>query len=440
MSQPSNPQHMPDRRAFLTGAMAAAGAAFTVPLINTAHALNAVAGSDAMKVAVIGCGGRGIGAAMQALQADPGVQIWAMGDAFADKMDSAVAELQKSEFSSRVQVPPERRFAGFDGAAKACQSGVQLAILAAPPFFRPDHLQCAVDANLHIFCEKPMFVDAAGAKKVIDAARTARSRNLNLACGFCWRKSLPERETFRRIADGQIGEVVAMHSDYLSTPLGVHMRKPEWSDMQFQLRNWQHMVWLSGDFIVEQAVHSIDKINWAFGNQPPTRCTAIGGRALRENIPERGDVYDHFGVVYEWPDNRRATLMWRQYDDCFNENVDTIIGTKGRALVNGWAPLHRIVGDVNWSYPSNAPKPNMYQVEHDELFKAIRSGQHIDESDWMVQSCRLALMGRMAAYTGQAVTWQDVLQSKEDLAPPVLAMDAAPPVPMVRQPGKTKLV
>ena len=144
--------------------------------------------------------------------------------------------------------------------------------------------------------------------------------------------------------------------------------------------------WLSGDFIVEQAVHSIDKINWAFGNEPPIRCTAIGGRAVRENVPERGDVYDHFSVVYEWPDDRRATLVWRQYPDSFNENVDTILGTKGRAFVNGWGPLHRIDGPNAWSYPAQGPHPNMYQVEHDELFRAIRKGERIDDSDWMVQS------------------------------------------------------
>jgi predicted dehydrogenase len=417
-----------------------AGAAITTPVARAVAMVGASAGTDQIKVVVVGCGGRGTGAAMQALKADPGVVIWAMADAFADRMDSAISELQKSSMADRVQVPVERRFAGFDGAQKACASGAHVAILAGPPGLRPDHLRTAIDAGLHVFCEKPMFVDAAGARRVIEAARSARAKNLNLVSGFCWRRSAPERETFRRIADGQIGEVVAMHSDYLATPLGVQVRQPGWSDMEFQLRNWQHMVWLSGDFIVEQAVHSIDKINWAFGNQPPERCTAIGGRALRESIPERGDVYDHFAVVYEWPNDRRATLMWRQYPDSFNENVDTIIGTRGRAFVNGWAPVHRITGDANWSWSASAPRPNMYQVEHDELFRAIRKGERIDDADWMVQSCRLALMGRMAAYTGQAVSWKDVLESREDLMPATLAMDAMPPVPAVRQPGKTKLV
>ncbi|MFZ4721814.1 MAG: Gfo/Idh/MocA family protein [Phycisphaerales bacterium] len=436
--EPSQPQR-PDRRAFLGGALIA-GAAIATPVVRAVGAVGAVAGSEQIKVVVVGCGGRGTGAAMQALKADPGVVIWAMADAFGDRIDAAVSELQKSSLADRVQVPPDRRFTGFDAATRACASGVHVAILAGPPGLRPDHLRAAVDAGLHVFCEKPMFVDAAGARRVIESARAARARNLNLVSGFCWRRSAPEREIFRRIADGQIGDVVAMHSDYLTTPLGVQARRPEWTDMEFQLRNWQHMVWLSGDFIVEQAVHSIDKINWAFGNEPPARCTAVGGRALREPIPERGDVYDHFAVVYEWPGDRRATLMWRQYPDSFNENVDTIIGTRGRAFVNGWAPEHRITGNANWTRSPSAPRPNMYQVEHDELFRAIRKGERIDDSDWMVQSCRLALMARMAAYTGQAVTWKDVLESREDLMPATLAMDAPPPVPTIRQPGRTKLV
>ncbi len=430
------PQRLADRRVFLSRAMAAVGAVVVAPLARTAHAVTPVGSNDVIKVALIGCGGRGTGAAMQALQADPGVQMWAMADAFPDCIESSLAELNKGPHTARVQVAPERRFSGFDGATRACQSGVQVAILAAPPFFRPQHLAAAVEANLHVFCEKPMFVDGHGASQVIEAVKNARTRSLNMVSGFCWRRSAPERETFRRIADGAIGEVVAMHSDYLSSPLGVQVRKPEWSDMEFQIRNWQHMVWLSGDFVMEQAVHSLDKINWAFGNEPPMRCTAVGGRAVREDIPERGDVYDHYAVVYEWPNDRRATLMWRQYPNCFNENVDTLMGTRGRAFVNGWNGTHRLTGPAAWHYPASAPKPDMYQTEHDELFKAIRSGPRIDDGDWMVQSCRLGLMGRMAAYTGQAVTWKDVLENRENLSPPLVAMDAAPPVASIRRPGK----
>jgi myo-inositol 2-dehydrogenase/D-chiro-inositol 1-dehydrogenase len=421
------------RREFLGTAVAAA-AAIAAPRF-TAVGQAPVSGSDAIRVAVIGCGGRGTGAAAQALKADPGVVIWAMADAFPDRIDAAIDALRNAGLGDRVQVPPERRFAGLAGSQAACGCGVQAALLAGPPFFRPMHLQQAVEAGLHVFCEKPMFVDASGALRVEAAALAARARKLNLVSGFCWRRSSPERALFERVGQGAVGEVVAMHSDYLTNPLGVVARQPGWSDMAFQLRNWQHMVWLSGDFIVEQAVHSVDKINWAFGNEPPERCTAVGGRILREDIPERGDVYDHLAVVYEWSRDRRATLMWRQYPDCFNENVDTILGTKGRAFVNGWAGTHRIQGEAPWSYPADGPRPNMYQVEHDDLFRAIRSGTRVDDADWMIQSCRLAIMARMAAYTGDAVTWDQVLQSREDLSPPVLAMDAPPPPMVVRRPG-----
>ena len=421
------------RREFLGGALAAA-AAMAVP--RPAGAQAPVKGSDAIRVVVVGCGGRGTGAAAQALKADPGVVVWAMCDAFPDRIDAAIESLKKAGLGDRVQVPPERRFAGIDAAPRACASGAHAAILAGPPGFRPMHLKAAVDAGLHVFCEKPMFVDGAGALQVIDAAAAARAKGLNLVSGFCWRRSSPERALFERIAAGDIGDVVAMHSDYLTSPLGTVPRQQGWSDMAFQVRNWQHMVWLSGDFIVEQAVHSIDKINWAFGNAPPIRCTGVGGRALRENLPERGDVYDHFAVVYEWPEDRRATLVWRQYPDCFNENVDTVIGTRGRAFVNGWAGQQRIAGEKAWAYPADGPRPNMYQVEHDELFKAMREGRRIDDSEWMVQSCRLALMGRAAAYTGDAVTWEQVMTDRSSLLPPVLAMDATPPTPTVRMPGR----
>jgi myo-inositol 2-dehydrogenase/D-chiro-inositol 1-dehydrogenase len=423
------------RRAFLGSAVATA-AAMAVPRLTFGQA--PVHGSDGIRVAVIGCGGRGTGAAAQALRADPGVVIWAMADAFADRIESAIEALRQAGLGDRVQVPPERRFAGFEGSKAACGCDVQVALLAGPPFFRPTHLQQAVKAGLHVFCEKPMFVDATGARSVEQAAASARAQRLNLVSGFCWRRAGPERALFERIGQGALGEVVAMHSDYLTNPLGVVPRQPGWSDMAFQVRNWQHMVWLSGDFIVEQAVHSVDKINWAFGNEPPERCTAVGGRVLREDIPERGDVYDHIAVVYEWSRDRRATLMWRQYPDCFNENVDTILGTRGRAFVNGWAGTHRIQGETPWSYPADGPRPNMYQVEHDELFRAIRAGTPIDDSEWMIQSCRLAIMGRMAAYSGDAVTWDQVLQSREDLSPPILTMDASPPPIVVRRPGHAR--
>ncbi len=422
------PHELP-RRQFMHAAALASAAAIAGPALS--RPLTRAGGSDRIKVALVGCGGRGTGAAAQALKADPGVVLWAMADTFPDRIESALGELKKRPEGDRVQVAPERRFSGFDAGGKACAADVDAVILATAPYFRPMHLRAAVDAGRHIF---------SGARVVAKCIEDARARNLQFMSGFCWRYSMPERETFTRVRGGDIGEVLAMHSDYLTSPLGIAPRQSAWSDMEFQLRNWQHHVWLSGDVIVEQAVHSIDKINWAFGNEPPQRCTAVGGRGTRENVPERGDVYDHFAVVYEWPGNRRATLVCRQQADCYNENVDTIIGSRGTAFVNGWAPIHAITGASAWTSPPEAPNPNMYQTEHDEFYRALRAGKRIDDGDFIVNSCRMALMGRMAAYTGQEVTWDQVVNSQESLGPPRLEMDAAPPAPQVRLPGKTPLV
>ncbi|MFM8733366.1 MAG: Gfo/Idh/MocA family protein [Phycisphaerales bacterium] len=393
------------------------------------------------KVALVGCGGRGTGAADQALRADPGVILWAVADVFPDRMDACLKQFEGHPMKDRVQVPAARRFAGFDGYKAAIDSGVDVVLLCSAPHFRPMHLAAAVDAKKHVFCEKPMFVDAPGYRSVVDSVRKAREAKRNLVSGFCWRRSSPERATFAELEKGTLGTPMAMYSCYYTGPLGTNARKPGWSDMEFQVRNWQHFNWLSGDIIVEQAVHSIDKINWCFRNEPPAKAVGMGGRQLREAIPERGDVYDHFAIVYEWADGRRAFLNCRQQPDCYFENTDWITGTKGQCFINGWGPTHWMKdpdGKVLWRYPANGPKPNMYQVEHDELFRAIRAGEVIDDGDWMVVSNMMAVLGRMAAYSGQQVTWAQAIASTESLSPPAYEMGALP-MPTEKKPGQYKV-
>ena len=211
--------------------------------------------------------------------------------------------------------------------------------------------------------------------------------------------------------------------------------------MEFQVRNWQHFCWLSGDQMVEQAVHSVDKMNWCFRNEPPMRAIGMGGRQTRENIPERGDVYDHFAIVYEWADGRRGFLNCRQQADCYNENTDWVAGTKGQCFINGWGPTHWMKdpsGKMLWEYPADAPKSDMYQNEHDELFKAIRDGKVINDGDWMVNSCMMGVLGRMAAWSGQQVTWEQAIDSKESLVPADLKLGDLP-MPTERKPGQYKL-
>lgn len=398
--------------------------------------------SGPLKIGLIGCGGRGTGAAMQALTADKDAVLWAMGDVFQDRLDSSHANLTEhfgEDASKRLNVAPERRFTGFDNYKQVIDSGVDVVLLTSYPHFRPMHLEAAVAAGKHIFCEKPMAVDAPGLRKVREAAEEAKKKNLVLVSGFCWRYADAERAIYKELHGGAIGDIVTVHTTYLTSTLSKRPRKPEWSDMEFQLRNWWHFAWVSGDHIVEQACHAIDKICWAMRNEPPVRCTSLGGRAAREG-PESGHVFDHFAVVYEYADGRRTFHTTRQIDNCPNDNSDYIYGTKGTATVNGWKPLHEIrdaSGKPTWKYSGECK--DMYQNEHDHLFACIRDGRAHTDGDWMCTSTMMAIMGRMAAYTGQVISWDQAWASKEDLSPPSYSMGPLtfPPVPV---PGKTRFV
>lgn len=419
-----------DRRDFVKGAVAT-GALLAVPRVwGTTRA------DDRIKVGLIGCGGRGRGAAVQALSADRGVMLWSLGDVVADPLEATHSTLSGvSEISDRIDVPPERRFTGFDAYQKVIDSGVDVVLLATPPHFRPRHLQTAVDAGKHIFCEKPVCVDVPGYHRAKRAIREAAEKNLNLMSGFCWRYSTPERDFVKEIHDGRIGPIVSVHSMYLTSPLGTRTRQPSWSDMEFQLRNWQHFTWLSGDHIVEQAVHSVDKIHWFMNGRLPVRCTALGGRGTREEIPERGDSYDHFAVVYEYADGARCTLTCRQQVNCHMENTDAVIGTKGHGFVNGWGPTQWIKGEQPWEWSSNQAVPNMYQVELNELMQAVRGSRPRIGDDFMSESCLMAIMGREAAYTGRAIEWARFVDETLDLSPKSYEMGAMP-FPAVRHPGQ----
>lgn len=422
------------RRAFMgtAGGSLAAGAlgALAVPMVH-----GSIAAPDRIRVGLVGCGGRGTGAAAQALDADPGVVIWALADAFQDRIDSCLSGLQQHEAKDRVQVPKERQFAGMDVVDRLLAE-VDVVLLCSPPAFRPMQLAKAVAAGKHVFCEKPMCVDGPGYRSVMESVEVARQKRLALVSGFCWRYSMPERALFGEIFSGRMGDVVGVECTYLTGPLGVRQRKPGWSDLDLQLRNWQHFTWLSGDHIVEQAVHSVDKMAWAMGGRMPASCYGVGSRFCREDIPERGDVYDNFAILYEYADGPRNTLMCRQQVNCFNDNTDHITGTKGFAFINGWGPTLWIRdgrGSTAWEWKASGEVPNMYQVEHDELFRSIRAGRPINDGAWMANSCLMAIMGRMAAYTGRRVTWEEARDSTESLMPEDLS--PVRPVPQVPRPG-----
>ena len=423
------------RRRFVAASTAAVG---TSTLLASSLASAAFAqGDDRIRVGLIGCGGRGSGAAGQALNADPGVVLVAMGDAFSDRLENSHRNLV-DHAGDRVNVPEDHRFVGFDAYQKVIDSDVDVVILATPPHFRPDHLAAAVKAGKHIFCEKPMAVDGPGVRKVLEASKQAKEQGTALMSGFCWRYNIPNRECYAKLHDGAIGDITTVHSTYLTGPLGKRPRQDGWSDMEWQMRNWQHFNWLSGDHVVEQAVHAIDKINWAMNNRTPIRCYGVGGRLCREGL-ESGDIYDHHAVLFEYDNGGRAFHMCRQIPGCWGDNTEYIIGTKGNCFVNSWGPTQIMNGPDNeafWQY--KGPNPNMYQVEHDELFKAIREGTPVNDGHYMAQSTLMGIMARMATYTGETVTYEDALNHHERLGPDTYAFSDYP-MPSVQKPDTAQM-
>ena len=295
------------RRQFLRSSSAAAmGSALTVNalLARSAH----VAGSDLLRVGLIGCGGRGTGAAMQALMADPNVKLVAMADAFEDRLESSLAQLKTSQkIEDKVEVPRDHRFVGFDAYQKLIDSGVDVVLMAEPPHFRPRHLKAAIDAGKHVFAEKPVAVDAPGVRSVLATCEEAKKKNLSIVSGLCLRYSFGFRETVQRIHDGALGEVRALQANDYRGSIWVKPRQASWSDMEWQMRNWYYFTWLSGDFNVEQHVHYLDVCAWLMKNEYPIKAVGMGGRQVRTG-PEYGHIYDHHSVVYEYA-NGAQTLQ-----------------------------------------------------------------------------------------------------------------------------------
>jgi myo-inositol 2-dehydrogenase / D-chiro-inositol 1-dehydrogenase len=437
---------LPDRtpRFSRRGFLKSTTAALALPLVAgsplAAHVVRA-GGDDRLRVGLIGCGGRGTGAALQALRADKGAVLVAMGDLYKERIDGSL-ELLREELGDaakdKIRVTPESAFVGFDAYQRviACADVV---LLTALPAFRPEHIEAAVAAGKHVFCEKPMAVDAPGLRRVRAAAEAAKAKGLAVVSGFCWRYHDGMRAVFEKIGDGALGDVVTVHTTYHGTTLSPRPRQPAWSALDFQIRNWWHFAWLSGDHIVEQACHSVDRLSWAMGDVVPARASALGGRQARQG-PESGNVYDHFAVTYEWDDGRRAFHSCRQQDGTPADNSDYVYGTKGFAAINGWAPPFETkdrAGKRTWSY--DGPLRDMYQNEHDALFAAIRSGRPINDGEQMCRSTALSLMGRMAAYTGQTITWEQVWASKQDLRPANVEAGEVP-IAAVPIPGRTPFV
>lgn len=390
--------------------------------------------TNAIKVGLVGCGGRGTGSASQALKADDATELTAVADVAQEPVDASLATLRKlQKIASRVKA---QTFVGLDAYQKLIDTGVDAVILATPPGFRPVHLAACIAANKHVFCEKPIATDAPGVRSVLGTVEIARQKNLCLVAGFCWRYNNKIVATFDQIQSGAIGKIAAYYATYYTSPVKpmppASKRPAGMSDVEWQIRNWYNFAWICGDSIVEQAVHSADKIAWAMHDQPPASCVGVGGRVIPA---EGGNIYDHFEVNYIYPDGTRAFLANRQIDGCYNENSDYILGADGSCTI-GRGPAPFIQGKTSWQWTGE--EYDMYQREHDVLFAAIRKNQPINDGKRMATSTMLAMMGRMAAYTGQQITWEQALNSQERLVPEKLEWNGSLDAPPLPRPGVTK--
>jgi predicted dehydrogenase len=424
------------RRSFLQATAAGAVASLATGCASTGRregpAVLPPGGSpERIRVGVIGCGGRGTGAAKDCVKAAPGVEIVALGDLFKDRLDDSRRSLTEAGMGS--QITDERCFVGFDAYKGVLACDVDLVILAAPPGFRPPHLAAAVAAKKHVFMEKPVAVDPGGVRTVMRASADASKAGLAIVAGTQRRHDPAYIETIKRIHGGSIGEIVAAQCYWNQEGLWVKARQAEWSDMEWQCRNWLYFTWLSGDHIVEQHVHNIDVINWVL-QAHPVKAMGLGGRQYRTG-PEYGNIYDHFSVEFEYPGGVRVLSTCRQIDKTSVRVGERVVGTKGTANPNG-----QIEGRRPWKYQPPDPPVNPYVQEHADLIASIRRGKPLNEGQQIAESTASAILGRMSAYTGREISWDWMMNSsKLDLTPAryefgELQVDA------VAIPGQTALV
>jgi myo-inositol 2-dehydrogenase / D-chiro-inositol 1-dehydrogenase len=412
-NEASKDQSPGSRREFLklsTATIVGGALAGSLSIARTAHA----AGDDTIKIALIGCGGRGTGAAKQALSTKGKVKLIAMADAFEDRLKGALNELKndpdlQGEKKDSIDVPSERQFLGFDAYQKALDAGPDLVILATPPGFRPIHCEAAVKAGKHVFMEKPVAVDGAGVRTVLAAAEEAKKKNLAIGVGLQRRHQNHYLETIKRLQDGAIGDVVYARVYWNGEGVWVHPREAGQTEMTYQMRNWYYFTWLSGDHIVEQHIHNLDVINWLKG-KTPIAANGMGGRQVRVD-KIYGQIFDHHAVEYEYDDGTRMISQCRHIPHTWSPVTEHVAGTKGKCDISGGL----IEGANPWKFSGKSPNP--YQVEHDDLFESIRSGNPINEGEYGATSSMTAILGRLATYSGKVVSWKDALNTNIRLAP-----------------------
>jgi predicted dehydrogenase len=415
---------MMDRRLFLSTSIAGTAAASMLSRATWA------AGTDRLRVGLVGCGGRGTGALFNATSASPDVEVAAIADLFPDRLASCRGHLE--QLGDRVALTDEDCYVGWDAYKKLmARPDIDIVILATPPHFRPMMFAEAIANDKHVFMEKPVAVDPAGVRIVMAAGDVADQRGLSVVAGTQRRHEACYLDMMRRIRDGEIGEPVAARCYWNQGGLWNRGRNDDWSDMEWQLRNWLYFTWLSGDHITEQHVHNLDAVNWALGSHP-IRCMGMGGRQSRTQ-PEYGHCFDHFAIDYEYPGGVHALSMARQADGSASRVEEVIQGTKGRSVSTSGQT--RFEGGRNWSF--TAENPNPYVQEHRNLHASIRGEQaRLNEARRIAESTLTAIMGRMSAYSGRELTWDEVLNSNMDLSPPSYSFTTLD-VPAIPVPGRT---
>jgi predicted dehydrogenase len=388
---------------------------------------------EIINIGLVGCGGRGMGALNNALEADPYTKVTAIADIFPEAVKTAAERMQASTYKDRFDVPAEKQFSGFDAFQKLIDTDVKVVLLATPPFFRPQHLVAAIDAGKHVFCEKPVATDPAGCRKVEEAAKKAKEKGLTLVSGLCWRYENGMQEIIGKIHDGAIGDIRSLSS--IRYNFGVSKkteRTPEMTEMEYQIRNWYYYTWLSADFFAEQFVHELDKISWVMQNEYPEYCICSGGRQTRAE--SEGNIYDHFSAVYHYKNGTRFYASSRQQIGCSNAFQDFVVGTKGTADLMAY----KITGENPFNIRKNTNK--MYVNEHIALFDSVRNGKALNNGEYMVKSSMMGIMARMSAYTGKELTWEQAWNSKLDFTPTEYSWNGTPPSSQVAMPGVTEFI
>lgn len=424
-----------DRRTFLRAS--AGWAAATTAGLEIGRSAWA-AGGDTIKIGLIGCGGRGTGAAIDALDADPGTRLVAMADLFADKVEASLAKIREKH-GERAQVDADHRLTGFEAYRQVIDAS-DVVLIACASKFHPYYLRAAVDAGKHVFVEKPHGIDPAGIRATQEACDLAKTKNLCVLSGLHNRYDPGVRETMQRIHDGAIGEIVAMEVNFLRAPYAIVERQSGWSELEYQFRNWYHFSWLSGDDVIQSLVHSVDKACWAMHEEPPLKAHGLAGRSASFGS-QYGDMFDHHSVVYEYANGTRLYALCRTQKGCHEAVSDYVFGTKGRAsLLN-----YKIEGAVNWDYPGPFPSP--YKEEHKALFAAIRSGKPVNSGYHMGNSTMVAVLGQIVCYTGRQLNWKKAVNSDFAFEPRQCNWQTDPPVKPgpdgqypIAIPGVTKLL